>query len=129
VYWLRRRESGEWSARLPVARFASAGPIRLFVFLARCGRVERHGVTAGAVAVVHEVSGVPPCGGVAPDGFWTRRGGEMSVTQMSPVEPYEAPVLARVGDLASLTKGTASSKHSDDNDGSSYYDTKYTEVR
>lgn len=58
-----------------------------------------------------------------------RKGGEAIVTQMSPVEPYEAPVLVRVGDLASLTKGTANSKHSDDNDGSSYYDTKYSEVR
>lgn len=65
VYWLHRKESGDWSARVPVARFASSGPIRLFVSVARCGGVECHGVTAGVVAVVHEVSGMPSCGGVA----------------------------------------------------------------
>ena len=45
------------------------------------------------------------------------------------VEPYEIPTLTRVGDLASLIQGTARPSGSDDNDGSSYYDTKFTQAR
>lgn len=56
----------------------------------------------------------------APESRAESEGGD---TMQNPnAEPYEPPTLTHVGDLASLTKGTAHEKNSDDNDGSSYYD-------
>jgi hypothetical protein len=53
----------------------------------------------------------------------------MTVTDQATAEAYEPPTLTHVGDLGTLTKGTASAKNSDDNDGSSYYDSKFVEAR
>lgn len=60
VYPLHPRASGAWSARLPVARYASSGPIRLCLYVAHAGGLDRHDIAAGAVRTVPVPPPAPP---------------------------------------------------------------------
>lgn len=51
---------GTWSTQLPVSRYASAGAIRLFLYLVRHDGVdERHDIQAGGIAVAPQPLGGP----------------------------------------------------------------------
>lgn len=50
---------GRWSALLPIARNATSGPIRLFLYVQHQQAIERHDITAATVRTVRVEASAP----------------------------------------------------------------------